>query len=155
MVSTEYITTPTAALVRRTLEIYDSKKFDDLDEVMHDDVNLTFLGVTSVGLDNVKAGLVPLYEAIPDHFHRIERMTVDEEREAVAIEMLVGGNHTGAPFPTSFGPIPASGKYVEWRPGSFIRAREGKVTEWTVYLDQVSVLKALGVTLAPVTRIEA
>jgi ketosteroid isomerase-like protein len=154
MVSEEVIRTPTAALVRRTLELYDAKEFDRLDEVMHDDVNLTFLGVTSVGLEKVKAGLVPLYEAIPDHFHRIERMTVDEEHEAVAIEMLVGGNHIGTPFPTSFGPIPASGKYVEWRPGSFIRARDGKVMEWTVYLDQVSVLKALGVALVSASPAE-
>lgn len=146
---------PTAALVAKTLGIYDAKEFDRLGEVMHEDVQLTFLGETSVGVANIKAMLEALYTAIPDQTHTIERITIDDEHEAVAIEMLVAGTHDAAPFPTSFGDVPPSGQHVEWRPGSFVRARDGKVQSWTVYLDQVSVLRALGVELAPATPIEA
>ena len=67
--------------------------------------------------------------------------------------MLVAGTHDGAPFPTAFGEVPPSGRHVEWRPGSFMRARDGKVLTWTVYLDQVEVLRALGVELAPATAV--
>lgn len=146
---------PTAELVRRTLGLYDAKAFDRLDEVLHDDVRLTFLGETSVGIDHVRESLKALYDAIPDQTHTIERITIDEPHQAVAIEMLVAGTHDGGPFPTGFGMVPPSGQHVEWRPGSFIRARDGKVESWTVYLDQVSVLKALGVTLAPTSPVAA
>jgi ketosteroid isomerase-like protein len=147
--------TPTAALVRKTLQLYDDHAYGRLDEVMHEDVQLTFLGETSVGIDHVRTSLKALYDAIPDQTHTIVRMTVDEPHEACAVEMLVAGTHDSGPFPTSFGMIPPSGEHVEWRPGSFVRARDGKVESWTVYLDQVSVLKALGVSLAPTTPVEA
>lgn len=147
--------TPTAALVRKTLRLYDEHAYDRLGEVMHENVQLTFLGETSVGIDHVRTSLRALYDAIPDQTHTIIRMTVDEPHEACAVEMLVAGTHDSGPFPTSFGMIPASGEHVEWRPGSFIRARDGKVESWTVYLDQVSVLKALGVSLAPTTPVVA
>lgn len=153
MANVDLSDTPPAALVRRTLALYDAKQFDRLDEVLHDDVRLTFLGETSVGIPSVRAMLEALYTAIPDQTHTIERMTVDEPNEAVAIEMLVAGTHDGGPFPTAFGEIPPSGRHASWRPGSFIRARDGKVESWTVYLDQVSVLRALGVELAPVATI--
>jgi ketosteroid isomerase-like protein len=155
MAHVEFGDSPTAALVAKTLGIYDAKEFDRLSEVMHEDVKLTFLGETSVGIPHVKATLEALYTAIPDQTHTIERITIDDEHEAVAIQMLVAGTHDNAPFPTAFGEVPPSGNHVEWRPGSFIQAREGKVDSWTVYLDQVSVLRALGVELAPATPIEA
>ena len=136
--------TPPAALVRKTLGIYDAHEYDRLDEVLHEDVQLTFLGQTSTGIGPVREMLEALYAAIPDQTHAIERMTVDEPNEAVAIEMLVSGTFNGEPFPTAFGPVPSHGRYVEWRPGSFIRARDGKVASWTVYLDQVTVLNQLG-----------
>ena len=136
-------------LVRDTLGIFDAQQFDRLGEVLHDDVTLTFLGTPISGLDNVRQTLEVLYASIPDQRHCIERVTADEPNQAAAVEMLVGGTHDGAPFPTAFGDVPPSGRHVEWRPGSFIRARDGKVETWTVYLDQVEVLRALGVELAP------
>lgn len=139
--------TPMAELVKKTLGLYDLHAYDRLDEVLHEDVRLTFLGETSVGIEHVRASLKALYDAIPDQTHTIERMTVDEPHQACAVEMLVGGTHDSGPFPTGFGMIRASGKHVEWRPGSFIRGRDGKVESWTVYLDQVSVLRALGAEL--------
>jgi ketosteroid isomerase-like protein len=140
-------------LVRATLAVFDSQEFGRLDEVLHDDVTLTFLGTPIAGLANVRATLEVLYAAIPDQTHKVERITVDEPNQAAAVEMLVGGTHDGAPFPTAFGEVPPSGRHVEWRPGSFIRARDGKVETWTVYLDQVEVLRALGVELAPAARV--
>jgi ketosteroid isomerase-like protein len=140
-------------LVRATLATFDSQQFERLGEVLHDDVTLTFLGTPIEGLANVRQTLELLYAAIPDQTHTIERITVDEPHQAVAVEMLVAGTHDGAPFPTAFGEVPPSGRHVEWRPGSFMRGRDGKVLTWTVYLDQVEVLRALGVELAPATAV--
>jgi steroid delta-isomerase-like uncharacterized protein len=146
---------PTAALVHRVLEVYDSQDYSRLDEVMHDDVVLSFLGVESSGIPVVAERLEAIYAAIPDHFHRVEHIVVDEPNTCAAVQMVVGGHHTAAPYPTSFGGVPASGKYVEWRPGSFIEARDGKVARWTVYLDQVTLLQVLGVPLDPAALIPA
>jgi ketosteroid isomerase-like protein len=139
--------TSVEALVRKTLHIYDAQEYDRLGEVLHEDVKLTFLGETSVGIDHVRETLQALYAALPDQTHTVDRLTVDEPNQAVGIEMTVAGTHTGAPFPTRFGEIPTSGRSVSWNPGSFMRARDGKVESWTVYLDQVRVLSEFGVEL--------
>lgn len=137
------------ALAREMLAYVDAGDLAGLSDVMHDDVVLTFIGITVSGIGQTRELLQSLCDSIPDQVHEIEDAVEDRANGSVALQLRITGTHTGAPFPTTFGRIATTGRSLEWRAGSFVHTHDGKVSSWTVYVDQLAVLGAFGVAVAP------
>jgi predicted ester cyclase len=129
---------------RKTFEIVDTQQPSGLTETVHEDVQMLFLGIPFDGLAAVSEMLEGLYRALPVQEHVIENVVVDETTQQVALQTRLNGTHEG-PFETVLGPIDGKGQQVSWQSGTFLKFKDGKVAQWEVYLDQVTVLGQLGV----------
>lgn len=60
----------------------------------------------------------------------------------VALEQTITGTHRGT-LTTPFGTLPPTGKQVRWETADIVRTRNGLITSWHSYFDQLEVLTTL------------
>lgn len=86
-------------------------------------------------------------EAFPDGHREIERVV--EEGDWVAFEGRMTATHTG-PLRAGGATVPATGRHLELRFMGIGQVRNAEVVYVRIYLDQLDVMKQLGLMPAPV-----
>jgi ketosteroid isomerase-like protein len=135
------------SLADQAWKFIEAGEVDRLDEVFASDIVWTWPGgVKLQGLDQVKGFLWAWLEAFPDLHH--EEVDSGEWNGTLANEIRISGTHTGT-LKTATWEIPASRKTVTWESVDWIKARDGKITWWKEYNDQVPFLVATGLIPDP------
>jgi steroid delta-isomerase-like uncharacterized protein len=98
-------------------------------------------GMQFSGPDELRPVLEAFHEAFPDLRHEI--VDVIESGNKIAVELRIGGTHTGI-LHTPQGDIPPTGRGVSWESVDFVTLRDGKVATWHTYFDQMAFLAQLG-----------
>ena|SRR5437763_7092219 len=79
--------------------------------------------------------------AFPDIDNQITAW-IETDNE-VALEQTIVGTHQGILI-TPFGTLPPTGKQVRWESADIVRTRNGLITSWHSYFDQLHTLTTLG-----------
>ena len=140
------MTTDARTLVDRLFAVIDGQHWDAYETVMHPDIRMT----SPFGSLNSAAEWVAFSrgfaDAMPDGKHTVAGVLQDGDR--LAAEGYWTGTHTG-PLAAPGGQVPATGRAVTM-PFCLIGAqRDGRLTEVSVYLDQLGMLAQLGLVPEP------
>src|SRR5438309_5055533 len=94
--------------------------------------------------------IVGMLEGYQTAFPGFRHQVVDaiEESDQVALELRVTGTHAG-PLATPQGEIPATGQPVVWESTDVVRVRDGQITSWHSYYDQMAFMSQLGLLPTP------
>lgn len=136
----------TEEIGRKVLATMDSQKYEDLYEVMAEDVQMTQGGYSFDGIEEVIEMLKAFYGALPDLEHRVIGVTADER--SAAFQMNVVATHDGH-FSSELGEFPPSGRKTSWYSSTFITIEDGKAVELATYLDVMAVHRELGYEPTP------
>jgi predicted ester cyclase len=128
-------------IVDRVWQCIEGKRTGELGQLVDADCHFKMPGAEFRSLAGLKELLGAYLLAFPDLRHAV-RSTI-ESADGVALELEVTGTHTG-PMHTPHGTIPATGKRVVWESCDVVRIRDGKVTSWHVYHDNLPFMTALG-----------
>ena len=128
-------------IVKRCWELMESGRLDGLADVWAPDVEFKAPGTALRGIEQIRPFLEVFFTAFPDLKHQV--VTTTEGGDAVALELRVTGTHT-RPLRTPNGEVPPTGRKVVWETCDVIRVKNGKVTAWHAYWDQVAFLTQLG-----------
>ena len=133
-------------LAERVFEIIDSRRWADVETVLHPDAEMTtpFGGRISVAawLDVNRSFAV----ACPDGRHTLTDVVADGD--SAAFEGIWTGTHTG-PMAGPGGEVPPTGRSVAL-PFCAVATRRGeRIASVTVYFDQLSMLAQLGLVPEP------
>jgi ketosteroid isomerase-like protein len=130
------------AVVDRVWAAMESDDFEAFEDLIHPD-GIDFRGIgTQITTAREMREFVEVYKAgFPDLRHEV----VDsiESGDTIALELRVTGTHAGT-LRGPRGEIPASGRPVVWESLDYVKVRDGKVTSWHVYNDQLAFLVQLG-----------
>jgi steroid delta-isomerase-like uncharacterized protein len=130
----------TKDLMRRFVSAMNTRQLDQLDELIAPDVVRhceATPGLEVNNIDQLKAFLRADAAAFPDNKQTFEHVLVDGDM--VAMWATYEGTQTG-----QMGPFPPSGKYAEFSFGGVLRMEQGKIAEWWVTWDNMSILGQLG-----------
>ena len=107
-------------------------------------------GMTFRGPDGFRQFVQSYHTAFPDgQVQATSLFTTDDQG---FFEYIGRGTNTG-PFPYPSGPIPPTGRRVEFRVCAGLQFREGKVASAHYYYDLLSVLQQLGLVPTPDGRL--
>jgi steroid delta-isomerase-like uncharacterized protein len=98
-------------------------------------------GMTLKGPDGHRQFVQSWMTAFPDG--QVQATSLFTTEDQGHLEYLARGTNTG-PFPYSSGPIPPTGRRVEFRVSVGLQFRDGKVASIHYYYDLLSVLQQLG-----------
>jgi steroid delta-isomerase-like uncharacterized protein len=130
----------TKDLMRRFESAMNTRQLDQLDELIAPDVVRhceATPGLEVNNIDQLKAFLRADAAAFPDNKQTFEHVLVDGDM--VAMWATYEGTQTG-----QMGPFPPSGKYAKFSFGGVLRMEQGKIAEWWVTWDNMSILGQLG-----------
>ncbi|MCW0214247.1 MAG: ester cyclase [Pseudonocardia sp.] len=130
----------TKNLMERFLVAMNERRLDDLDEILSPDVVRhceATPGLVVENIDHFKDFLRTDAAAFPDNRQTFEQIVVDGDR--VGMWATYEGTQEGA-----LGPFPASGKRARFSFSGVLRIEEGKIAEWWVTWDNLTILGQLG-----------
>jgi predicted ester cyclase len=130
----------TKDLVRRFESAMNARQLDLLDEIISPDVVRhceATPGIEVTDLDQLKDFLRADASVFPDNKQTFNHVLVDEDM--VGIWATYEGTQMG-----KMGPFPPSEKYVKFSFACILRMEEGKIAEWWVTWDNMSILAQLG-----------
>jgi predicted ester cyclase len=130
-------------LGRLACKIYDDQEFDRIGEFLDEDFEVKVVGTSFKGHEQVRGMLDAFYGAFPDLVHHIEAVVATADPDETVFEIRVTATHNGD-FHGPGGVIAPTGNPVEWYSGNVLRAEDGKLKSWHIYLDMVPVLTQLG-----------
>ena len=129
-------------MIRRIPEEITSKgKFELIDEIFHPDfVDHTY--IPAFGLTPGREGIRQFIEMLRTGFPDIDIKVQDtfSDGDKVAIRNLAKGTHTG-----EFMGIPPTGKQATWTEIHIVRIQDNQVAEHWANVDQLGIMKQLGV----------
>jgi steroid delta-isomerase-like uncharacterized protein len=137
------MSTPTEqnkAAVRRFFEAWNSRQSEAFDELVAPDVVRhcqATPGLDVLSLDQLKEFLRLDTEVFPDSVQTIKHLVA--EGNLVALWVTYEGTQRGA-----MGPFPPSGARTQFDFGAVFRMDGGKIAEWWVTWDNMTVLRQLG-----------
>lgn len=136
-------------IVDRTWSALEAGRFDALQGAFTPDAELVMPGDLRVrGIAQIEPVLRAYFAAFPDLKHEV--VTSVEEGDRIALELHITGTHTGT-LMTPNGPIPATGRNVDWHSVDMITVADGKIATWHAYYDQMAFLGQLGLLPEPAT----
>jgi predicted ester cyclase len=133
------------AISRRiALEVFSQGRLDLVDEIFAPDFtdHATRPPGIPAGREGVKAIASALRKGFPDLTYRVDLQIA--EGDFVAGYVTVNGTHRGEVFG-----MPATGKHAEWAESHIVKLANGKVTEHWGIVDQLGMLRQLGLAPAP------
>jgi predicted ester cyclase len=133
------------AISRRiALEVFSQGRLDLVDEIFAPDFtdHATRPPGIPVGREGVKAIASALRKGFPDLTYSVDLQIA--EGDFVAGYVTVNGTHRGEVFG-----MPATGKHAEWGESHIVKLANGKVTEHWGIVDQLGMLRQLGLAPAP------
>jgi ketosteroid isomerase-like protein len=135
----------------RVWETIEADDFDGFVELLHPD-GIEFRGVGADITDHAELrGFMEAYkEGFPDLRHEV--LDYVESGDTIALELHVRGTHTGT-LRGPQGEIPATGRSVLWESADYVKVRDGKVTSWHVYNDQLAFLVQMGLAEDPSAQV--
>jgi len=137
------------AVVDRTWAALESGQLADLRGIFAPDAEMVMPGGMQVrGIEQIEPVLRAYFAAFPDLRHRVVSSVEAEDR--IALELQITGTHTGT-LMTPNGPIPATGRSVEWQSVDMITVADDKIASWHAYYDQLAFLGQLGLLPEPAT----
>ena len=128
------------ALIQRFFDAWNKRQPDAFDDLVAPDVVRhceATPGVEVRSLDQVKDFLQQDTAVFPDSVQMIKLLVA--ERNLVAAWTTYEGTQQG-----QMGPFPPSGRKVRFDFGAVFRIDGGKIAEWWVTWDNLTILKALG-----------
>jgi steroid delta-isomerase-like uncharacterized protein len=128
------------ALIRRFFDAWNSRQPDVFDDLMASDVVRhceATPGFKVQSLDDVKEFLQQDSATFPDSVQTIKLLVA--EGNLVAAWSTYEGTQQG-----TIGPFPPSGREVQFDFGAVFRIAGGKITEWWVTWDNMTILRKLG-----------
>jgi steroid delta-isomerase-like uncharacterized protein len=134
------------ATVENFWKAMESGRLEELDAIVDPDCHFKMPGADISGLAAMKPLLAAYMAAFPDLRHDVKNAVASGD--AIALELLVTGTHTG-PMHTAKGAVPATGRKIVWESCDYVRVRNGRVVSWHGYYDNVPFLAALGLIDAP------
>lgn len=120
-------------------ELWNKKNKIIINEIFND--NITFhgsLGIEVVGKKEFENYMNMIFEGIPNLFHSIVHMVVDNENDSIAVRALYNGKHSGKLFEYE-----ASNKNIVYNGASFFKFADGKIIDVWVLGDLNSLIKQL------------
>jgi len=133
-----------ATLARTIYNLFNQRKLDEATIHLTPEIKLITIPLNQnyAGHEGFKKLAQKLVTAIPDL--RIEVKNVVATEEAVAIEYIGRGTHTG-PFAATSGTIQPTSKKLELQVSEFMTLKNGKIAESRIYFDSAALLKQLGI----------
>jgi len=133
------------AISRRIpLEVFSQGRLDVVDEIFAPDYTEHIAPPPGVpaGREGIKAIVSALRKGFPDLTYRVDLQIA--EGDFVAGYVTVNGTHKGDVFG-----MPATGKHAEWTESHVVKMVNGKITEHWGVVDQLGMLRQLGLAQAP------
>jgi steroid delta-isomerase-like uncharacterized protein len=134
------ITEQNKAIIRRFFEAWNSRQPKAFDELVAPDVVRhcqATPGLDVLSLDQLKEFLRLDTEVFPDSVQTIKHLVA--EGNLVALWVTYEGTQRG-----TMGPFPPSGARAQFDFGAVFRMEGGKIAEWWVTWDNMTVLRQLG-----------
>ena len=130
-------------VVHKFVELFESGKWDDFDQVIATDCVMHYPGGVDVaGLDTLKAGWHVFYGALKDM--KITPLTEISEGDILmdfyTLEATYMGDYMGQQI---------SGAPVKYNQVEMLRIADGKIVEWWVEMDRLWLSQLLGFELKP------
>jgi steroid delta-isomerase-like uncharacterized protein len=128
------------AIIRRFIDAWNSRQPDAFDDLIAQDVVRhceATPGLEARSLDQVKEFLQQDTAVFPDSVQTIKLLVA--EGNLVAAWSTYEGTQKGP-----MGPFPPSGRKAQFDFGAMFRMENGKIAEWWVTWDNMTVLRALG-----------
>jgi predicted ester cyclase len=132
------------AISRRVpIDVFSQGRLDVVDEIFAPDFaeRSTVPQGIPAGREGVKAIASALRKGFPDLTYKVDLQVA--EGDFVAGYVTVTGTHKGEVFG-----MPATGKHAEWTESHIVKLVNGKITEHWGVIDQLGMLRQLG--LAPI-----
>lgn len=129
------------ALVRRLFdEVWNVRGLDRIPELYASDFIADYRPYAPLrrGHDGIRGMVERAWETFPDYHERCEELFA--EGDTVVARLTIRGTQMG-----SWGPLPATGKKVEFEEIVILRIRDGKVVGQRGIADNLTALRQLGV----------
>ena len=133
------------ALARRIpLEVFEQGRLDVIDQIVAPDVKEHGDPPPGMpaGREGLKAVVSEMRKGFPDLKFSVDLQVA--EGDFVAGYSTVSGTHKGEAFG-----MPATGKHAEWAETHIVRIVNGKITEHWGVMDQLGMLRQLGLAPTP------
>jgi predicted ester cyclase len=127
-------------LVRRLEEAMNGRRYDDLDEIVAEGFLRVCEATPDVDVrsrEQFKGFLRGFDIAFPDNVQTFTHLAADGD--LIGVFATYEGTHTGP-----MGPVPATGKRVKFDFAGMFRVEDGRLAEFRVTWDNMSVLGQLG-----------
>jgi steroid delta-isomerase-like uncharacterized protein len=131
-------------LDRFARDVFDALNRGDLDAVgarLDPECDFAAPGFAARGGEAVVGWMSPFLAAFPGIHHEV--LDVVEGDGAVAVEIRIAGTHT-APLAGPGGAIPPTGREISFDAANVWRVRDGRITEYRIYFDQMGFMGQLG-----------
>jgi steroid delta-isomerase-like uncharacterized protein len=130
-------------------EVFNQGDLDVLEEITGSDFIFTMPTHEEPfrGVEGYKELVNMLRGCFPDIQFAVEDMVAEEDR--VMTRWTARGTHTGIPFPTVVGDVPAAGNQFHIEGMTWHQIRNGKISEVTANEDSVGLITQLGRVLFP------
>lgn len=139
---------PTVENRQTVLDLYaaiDAQDYDRVREIFPEEAIAHVIGTDEAfprdaGIEMMQS----FYSAFPNYTHVIDRIVA--EGDWVAVQLTFHATHQG-----EFQGVPATGKTVTYGGAHFGRIVDGKIMEWWLLEDDLSLMQQLGMELTPAT----
>ncbi|PYC72729.1 hypothetical protein C7C46_25605 [Streptomyces tateyamensis] len=130
-------------------EVFNQGDFKTLEEITSPDFVFTLPTHEEPfrGVEGYKGLVEMLRGCFPDIHFAVEDMVAEDDR--VMTRWTARGHHTGIPFPTVIGDVPAAGNQFHIEGMTWHQIRDGKITEVTANEDGLGLITQLGRVLFP------
>jgi predicted ester cyclase len=129
---------------RVPIEVFSQGRLEVVDEIFASDY--TDHTTTPPGIPAGRAGIKAIASALrkgfPDLAYRVDLQVA--EGDFVSGYVTVSGTHKGEVFG-----MPATGKHAEWTESHLVKMANGKITEHWGVVDQLGMLRQLGLAPTP------
>jgi steroid delta-isomerase-like uncharacterized protein len=128
------------SLVQRLEDAMNQRRLDDLDDIVASDFVRHCEATPDVDVrsrQQFKDFLEAYTAAFPDNVQTFTRMVAEDDH--IGVWATYEGTHTG-----QLGPFPATGKEVNFSFGGVFRVENGKLAEFWLTWDNMSILAQLG-----------
>jgi predicted ester cyclase len=129
---------------RLPLEVFGQGRIEVVDELCAPDIKDHGEMPPGIpqGREGLKAVAVALRKGFPDLKYNIDHQIA--EGDMVAGYVTISGTHKGELFG-----MPATGKQAKWSEAHFVKVVNGKITDHWGVIDQIGMLRQLGLAPAP------
>jgi predicted ester cyclase len=133
------------AISRRVpIDVFSNGRLEVVDEIFAPDFTERSAVPPGIpaGREGIKAIASALRKGFPDLAYKVDLQIA--EGDFVAGYVTVSGTHTGEAFG-----MPATGKHAEWTESHIVKLVNGKITEHWGVIDQLGMLRQLGLAPTP------